>query len=411
MNILIVFDTGSVGGHVMSALTTALELKRRGHQVTVISGPGDFVPVLVGDLDYRQIPFVHHYNGRQTYFCLQSWDTIIALKEFIFTRKVEMIHAFDARSYLASFIVAFLWKKIPISCTICGGLSPYNDLPRLAAMIVFSEEQKQKLKEVFHWPDEQIRVIRTRLNIRKFKEEDFDVFTQYKEIGIDPTKKNIMLISTFLDNKVDALKSTLAVMRTICAKYHDVNFVVIGGRGDFYNQAQDIGSSINQEIKRKAVIFTGIIPEASRILRHSFIVFGQGRSAFEGMAFGKPTIVVGETGYAGTVAPEFIDEIAFNNFSGRNKKKFVSYEVMVKELVRLIEDEEYYNSVAVFGRNWVYDNIDIAKGIDKIEAVYGENVNYFENISKFSMLKSILLTIPNLLVDNYYSLLKSIFTK
>jgi len=411
MNIVIVFDTGKVGGHVLSALTTAHELKRRGHQVTVISGEGDFTTELVADLDYYQIPFFHHYHGRQTYFSLKSWNTVLALKKHLVGQKVDMIHAFDARSYLASFMVSFLWEKIPLSCTICGGYSPYFNLPSLAALIVFSDEQKLKMREIFRWPEKQVRVIRTRLNIRQFVERDNEILDQYKKFGINLSQKNIMMISTFLTNKVNSLKATFDAIQTVCAKYHDVNFVFIGGLGDFYGEAKKIADSINHEIKRKAIIFTGIVPEAYRLLRHSYIVFGQGRSAFEGMAFGKPTIVVGETGFAGSVSPSLIDEIAFYNFSGRNKKQFAPNDEFVRELVRLIEDKEYYKFLSRYGKDWVYENIDIAKGIGKIEDVYEENIEYFNKKCKLSMLGDVVRIFPNLFLDNYYNYGKSLLLK
>lgn len=407
MNIIIIFDTGRVGGHVVSALTTAYELKRKGHQLTVISGKGDFVPEIATDIDYFQIPFFHFYRGRQTYFSLQSWKTVSALKEHLAGKKIDMIHAFDARSYLVGFLVSFLWNKIPLSGTICGGCSPYYNLPYLAALIVFSDEQKYKMKEVFHWPDQQVRVIRTRLNMENFIKNDSSIITEYKKFNIDPAKKNIMMISTFLTSKVNSLKATFKAIRIVCEKYADVNFVFIGGRGDFYDEAQKIVISINQDLNRQAIILTGVVPNAYRLLRHSYIVFGQGRSAFEGMAFGKPTIVVGETGFAGTVSSELIDEIAYCNFSGRNKEQFVDNEEFVNELVRLIEDNEYYQAVASFGKDWVYENIDVAKGIDKIEDVYAENTEYFNKMTKLAMLREILRIYPSLLFDNYCNFLKS----
>lgn len=406
MNIVIVFDTGRVGGHVLSALTTAHELKRRGHKVTIISGQGDFAKNLVGDLDYCQVTFHHHYCERQTYFSLQSWNTVRALKGYLVGQKIDMIHAFDARSYLACYLVGFLWEKIPLSCTVCGGYSPYYNLPRLASLIVFSDEQKEKMQEVFSWPEAQVRVIRTRLNIRDFIVDDAGVLEQYERFGIDPTQKNIMLISTFLANKVKSLTATFDVIRDVCAKYHDVNFVFIGGRGDFFAEARKIADSINQEMNRKAIIFTGIIPDAYRLLRHAYIVLGQGRSAFEGMAFAKPTVVIGETGYAGIVSPELIEEIAFYNFSGRNKKKFAVNDEFVAELTQLIEHKDYYQTVALFGKNWVYEHIDIAKGIDRIEDVYNQNIAYFKKKSKLSMFADILKIYPNLLIDNYYNRVK-----
>ena len=108
------------------------------------------------------------------------------------------------------------------------------------------------------------------------------------------------------------------------------------------------------------------------------------------------------TGFAGTVSKENINEISYYNFSGRNKKSFVSVKYLEEEICHLINDHEYYEQVRYFGKAFVYKNVDIRTGIEKIESVYKMNIEYYKNAKMAKRFINLIKIITSILIDNYY---------
>jgi hypothetical protein len=187
--------------------------------------------------------------------------------------------------------------------------------------------------------------------------------------------------------------------------------VFVGARGEFYEAAQKIGEDINQSLGRKALKFTGPIIQAHRILPASFAVIGTGRGAFEGMAYRKPTLIVGERGYAGTVSMENIEDISFFNFSGRNNTSPVSPSLITEELSHLLTDSEYYERTQSFGRDYLEQKIDIRAGIGRIESAYEANCAFARSASKIWRALDLAKTLTAIMADNYYNQLKLLFSR
>ena len=202
-----------------------------------------------------------------------------------------------------------------------------------------------------------------------------------------------MMISSFA-RKVMALKQVMGAIEPILQKYRDVNMIFIGGQGEFFEEIKKIGQNINEKLGCEKILFTGPIINAYRLLAKSYMVLGVGRSAFEGMAFGKPTIIVGDNGYAGVVSPDEIEEIAYFNFSGRNNKSMVSPEKLTNEITRILDDQEYYNKLTAFGKDYVKREINIQDGISRILEVYNQNLPYPCQVNR---IKRIINIIPILI--------------
>ena len=122
-----------------------------------------------------------------------------------------------------------------------------------------------------------------------------------------------------------------------------------------------------------AVTATEEAPHAPDYLGMADIVVGVGRTAFEGMLFAKPTVIVGKVGFAGLVGCEDIEQLAFYNFSGRHRTR-APYAMSVTELTdtlrKLLEDRELYERVGEFGRTYVLENLDANAAAGRYEARY-----------------------------------------
>lgn len=411
MKILILIEITSLGGHVISAFTTGRELKKRGHDVHFAAGGGPLSEEIKKQFPFYELDFYHYHYFRETYFQFKSFITLHQLMQIKNIDQFDHIHAFDARSYIIASMLKLI-KKIPVTCTLCGSLAPYNNIPICRKLIVFSEEQRDKLINVFGWGKKNIAVISTRIDMEQFQKIDRqEVEDLYKLYNIDPADKNIMMVTNFLEPKKTSILSVLDASRIFLKKHEDVRMVFIGGRGTFFKEAQIIGKKINQELGRGAVFFTGTVVNAYKLLMHSYIVLGVGRSAFEGMAFKKPTLIVGAKGFAGAVSPENIEQLSYYNFAGRNLTREVDHKMLANEILKLVEDQEYYRKNQEFGYSFLKRKIDIKAGIPSIEKAYIENQSHEINNSRLDQVFDITKTLLAIILENYYNFFKMIFMK
>ena len=239
MKILIVVCRVTLGGHVISAHTTARELQKRGHSVAFAGGNGSYIHEIKKEFPLYQveIPILHY--KRFTYFRWSSISAALRLCEITKENNFEMIHAFDARSYLVACICS-LFNNIPITGTLCGGTDPCYNLPQNNKLIVFSEEQKQKMIGKFGWQEHNVTVIRNRINTAQFNDNNIteDVFNKYK---INPQDRNIMMISTFTVAKVMGLRYVMSAIEAVLQKYHNVNMMLSVARVSFLRRSRGLG--------------------------------------------------------------------------------------------------------------------------------------------------------------------------
>ena len=137
------------------------------------------------------------------------------------------------------------------------------------------------------------------------------------------------------------------------------------------------------------------------------MVLGVGRSAFEGMAYRKPTLIVGEKGFGGTVSEKTIEEISYYNFSGRNNRDMKKPEDLAREIERLLVDKNYYESVRNFGIGFLRRFIDIKAGIERIEEVYRANTIFAATTPRIYRVLNMIRVLAPIIFDNYYNQVKS----
>uniref|UniRef100_C6DZV7 Glycosyl transferase group 1 n=1 Tax=Geobacter sp. (strain M21) TaxID=443144 RepID=C6DZV7_GEOSM len=370
MKILFCVFQALLGGHVLSASTVAREMQSCGHEVVFAGKEGRMSPIIAENIPFFPVEIPIYQGDRETYFTWSSLHAISELRSLIREQQVDLVHAFDARSYFHCYPAALL-EGVPVLCTLCGGVDPYYNLPRAPKLIVFSEEQKAKMVRQYRWEAGKVEVVRTRLDLGRIQAReaklDDDLMRQTRLISGVP---KIMMISSFDDSKIASIYNALDAVESLLSGGRRVQAVFIGGKGPLHDQVKERAQKINAHFGIDSVVLTGPIVDAFRLLQVATVVLGVGRSAFEGMVYGKPTIVVGRNGFAGVVAPEGIDEIAYYNFSGRNQGTQVPPTALAAEIAALLDDPGKAASAGDFGRDFVMREIDVKCGAARIEAIY-----------------------------------------
>jgi UDP-N-acetylglucosamine:LPS N-acetylglucosamine transferase len=400
MNVLYLVFEALLGGHVISASTVAKEMKNYGVNPVFAGAEGKMADDIRKWMLFESVEIPVFHGTRQTYFTWSSFPAVQKIREIIRSRKIHIIHAFDARSYFHAYLAGIL-EDIPVVCTLCGGTDPYYNLPIAPTIIVFSEEQKQKMLKEFGWSSKNVDVVRTRLDVKQItcndnhlSDDDANLF------DLDFTIPKVMMISSFDGTKIGSINKVFDAAEILFDKGLKFQLIMIGGKGHLHEAAKARSEEINKRLGAKLIVMTGPVMKAFRLLQRADIVLGVGRSAFEGMAYARPTLVVGENGFAGVVCPEEVDEIAWYNFSGRNQKKIRPPELLVGELVRLLEDPQRRAVLGAFGRNYVNREIDVVLGAQRIFNIYERMLRSDNRIKPLRRFFSIAKCLVPVALDN-----------
>ncbi len=372
MRVLYLVSQAVLGGHVLSAFSVARTMKQHGVHPVFAGGRGAMSEEIRQCIPLEEVDIPIFHRERPTYFTWTSIRSIRRLRKIIQTQRINLVHAFDARAYMHAFPAGLL-QGIPVLCTLCGGIDPYYGLPAAPKMIVFSEEQKRRMVRVFGWRESRVMVVRTRLDFGQLHAHSMQLSDrEAKALGLSDRFPKIMMISSFDDTKIQSIHKVLDAVEQLFSEGMQFQMVFIGGKGPLFEQAKTRGKSFNGRYGTAHILFTGPIVHAFRLLQRATVVLGVGRSAFEGMAYGIPTLIVGENGFAGEVAEETLDALAFYNFSGRNIQEESSSRNLVEVIRNLLADEQRRQRIGAFACEFVHREIDVAQGSKRIAEIYSE---------------------------------------
>jgi hypothetical protein len=100
------------------------------------------------------------------------------------------------------------------------------------------------------------------------------------------------------------------------------------------------------------------------------IVVGMQGSALRGMAFGKPTVIVGDRGFSEIVSPSTFPRFLEEGFSGVGDGR--SDEDLTRQLTMLLEDGEMRDRLGRYSRQAVCESVSLEANADILDGLYRE---------------------------------------
>jgi glycosyltransferase involved in cell wall biosynthesis len=117
MKILFVITRAEVGGATMSVLNLAREMKRRGHEVMVGFGDGNFLP---GELDKENISYVRFKYLMRTHNPLANFMFVGEVKKFLAGKDFKVVHFNSSNALFGTLGVKLADNKIKTVFTFRG---------------------------------------------------------------------------------------------------------------------------------------------------------------------------------------------------------------------------------------------------------------------------------------------------
>ena len=365
MRVLICYPWLDLGGAPNTTISIAKGLKELGHDVIFFTKTGGIyedrlrkleIPVISAPYD-PILPHLYHLNRK----AFRKMEKVI--EEY----SIDIIHAFHNSLYFLAQFVS-LKKNIPLVFTSVWFLDRPVFPVYPGSLIFVAREFLDDAKKRIKGNPAEMTVIPNRIDLSEFHLGiDFSRFQ--KERQLPDTGWKIAFMSRVDRSKFGSLRHAVEAVESMVIRGRDVT-LAIAGDGVCFEELKMVVDQVNTRVGKTAIILLGQIVDTPRFLSWADIVIGIGRCIWEGMACGKPAIVVGENGIAGVAEPAGTEMLQYCNFAGRNITEPVNPRVLEDKIEELMTDQPRYRELSEYSREYVIDNYDYRTGAARVEEIY-----------------------------------------
>lgn len=365
MRILVCYPWLSLGGAPNTSMTLARGLKNLGHDVFFFTKSDTIHETRLREAGIETITAPHHpFLPSMDLLNLKAYKILNdALQKY----SIDVVHAFHHHSYLLSLFAAPR-MNIPVVFTAVWFLFA-RPFPAYPGRVIFvAKEFLDQGAPLFRGCPREMIVLPNRIDLDEFYPGiDYTDFSAERNLPDSPWK--IAFMSRIVSIKMGSLRNAVEAVRILASRRRDV-LLGIAGDGALFHELRKICEGVNNDLGREVIRLLGPVEDPARFLSWSDIVLGIGRSAIEGMACGKPTLIVGENGFAGVVEPEKVEELQYHNFAGRNVKSAVDPLKLADAIDLIMNDKSKRDFLSDFARRYAMENYEYMAGARRLEKVY-----------------------------------------
>lgn len=355
MKILMATNGLDIGGAETHIVELAKELRRRGHEILVVSNGGVYVEELEkAGIRHIKAPL----NSRSLKPMHRSYQI---LKKTLREEKPDVVHA-HARipGFLCGRLCRALKRPFVTSChgvyQAKGALKLLSDWGEYTLAV--SDDIRSYLHESYGI--EQSHIIST---INGIDTEKFSPTLTGEEIrrefslGEGPVVCHI----SRLDKASSLAARQLIEQAPMLSEAVPGLQILIAGGGDVYGELKARAEQINGSLGRKCLILTGPRTDINRIVAVGELFVGVSRAALEAMAAAKPVVLSGAQGHLGLLTPELLERAVASNFCCRTDPIAQGEQLGEAVLAALALSGERKAQLGAFGRQVVLEHYSVGR--------------------------------------------------
>jgi len=363
MKILLVTMAMDIGGAETHILELAKELKRRKHEVYVMSNGGKYVNELENyGIEHIWAPMHNKKIGNM----MKSYQI---LKKEIIEKKIELVHS---HTRISSFICGLLHKKMKFPFVTTAHWT-FKVTPLLKWMsnwgenvVAVSEDIKEYLIKNYQIATENIFVTVNGIDTERFsKNINFDEIA--REFNYKKEANRIVYISRLDESRALVAKQLVNISEKLDRKIENLEIIIVGG-GDTFDEIKKKADEINRKLGKNLIIMTGARTDINRFAVSGTIFIGVSRAALEAMACEQPVIIAGNEGYLGIFDETKLEKGIETNFCCRGLE-MSSEELLETDIYKLMSEKEK-DKYGKYNREVVNKYYSIEKMTNDCEKAY-----------------------------------------
>ena len=358
MRILVYPHSMEIGGSQLNAVQLAAAVRDLGHEVIVLSEPGPLVERVRGTgLEHLEIP-LHRRRP--------SPGVVGRLVRLVRERRVDVVHGYEWPPVIEAFFGPGLRLRTPVIGTVMSmSVAPF--FPRTVPLLVGTEQIREAALAAGHRrvallePPVDTEADNPSVNGSNFRAQH----------GIRPDEVLVAMICRLVPElKLEGLLAACDAVGELARTGCRVRLVIVGD-GRAGNEVAERATKANAVAGRQVVLLTGEIADPRPAYAAADVIVGQGGSALRGMAFGKPLIVVGESGFSELLTPDSAPIFLQQGWYGVGPGSLGSGVPALRQaLERLIGSPELRRELGVSARQLALDRFSLHRAARVQEGEY-----------------------------------------
>lgn len=363
MRILVCPHDMNLGGSSINAVDLARAVRDLGHDVWVMGRQGPLRQrVAAAHLPLLALPERAHVRPSPT--------AARAIAHAVRRHRIDIVHTYEYWPLVEAFLGAYVPRGTPVLGTIMsmGSLPPY--FPRTGVPLTVGYGDLFEETGALRGPDgARVHLLEPPVDTAidhpvhaaaNGSAPDIDIEAFAAEHGLRGEGPIVALVSRLAVHlKQEHLERSIDAVALLAVKNPGLRLVVVGG-GSIERELRARAARSNADLGRSAIVFTGEMADPRPAYAIADIVVGMGSSALRGMAFGKPTVVVGEQGFSLPVTPETIDEFDSLGFYGLGAgREPVERDPLVGQLDALLRDLVERERVGAWSLDLVHERFGL----------------------------------------------------
>ncbi|WP_237047961.1 glycosyltransferase family 4 protein [Lentzea guizhouensis] len=338
-----------LGGSQLNAIQLAAAVRDRGHEVVVLSEPGELVPLVAEQgLEHVEIPLRRKRPDRRV---------VSAVSRLVRSRGIDVVHGYEwPPAFEALYGVGIRRTAAPIATVMSMSVVPF--FPRSIPLIVGTEQIRQEAVAAGH---HRVTLLEPPVDTDGDSPEVSDGGFRARH-GLTDAPLVVAVSRLVADLKLPGL---LAACDAV-AELDDAQLVIVGD-GPAREEIAERAEKANARAGRRAVVLTGQLADPRPAYAAADIAVGMGGSALRALSFGKPLVVLGLDGFSELVTRESLPRFLSGGWWGFGGDGVPS---LTASLRRLVESPGLRAELGEFGRKLVVDRFSLRRAAELQEQEY-----------------------------------------
>jgi L-malate glycosyltransferase len=340
VKILVFAHRLEVGGTQVNAIELAAALRdRHGHETVLFATPGPMAELASA----KGLRFIPAPDARTH----PSLARMRALREAVRDERPDLVHAWDWPQCLDAYYGVHLPQAMPLLVTVMSMVVP-RFIPRAVLTTFGTPELVDRARALG----------RTRLGLIlppvdvHLNAPDPASGAGFRAVyGLRADELVMVSVSRLVEfMKLEGLRRTIEAVAAL-ARDRPLRFVVVGD-GTARAELERLAAATNDALGHRAVVMTGALVDPRPAYAAADVMVGMGSSALRGMAFGKPTLVLGERGFASAFTPQTADGFWYRGMYGVGDGD-EGNATLLAELRGVVSRPERFAELGEFSRGFV----------------------------------------------------------
>ncbi len=356
---LMILEHGVLGGTEITAIELAATVAARGRwDVAFACPPGPATELArARGLEVLPMPPMSDPPALTT-------RHVRAIGQLIDARHPDLVHAWKPKTIHAAFLAAHMRRGLPVLGSVTDMNMPPGLPPRMPITFVTAD-----IAELDRRRDARSFVLEPPIRSDTDRMEAVDISDFRALHGLDDDTIHIVIVSR-VDHvmKWEGIARTVGAVEALASEFA-VDLLVVGD-GDARQELDALAADANRQVGRCVVHVLGAATDPRPAYAVADIVVGMGTSVERAMSFGKPTVVVGESGYVETFDELTSDRIMAAGFYGVGPR--TGAPELEEQLRALLTDVHRRRALGAFSRDVVVERFDVHRVAEDLMGFYDE---------------------------------------